>query len=889
MGERDFERELREAASGVAPGSSADLQPIALLRKLGVTLPPTLNIEESDLSIPPASLPGDTTAVQPAGAPAVKLDVWEAPEYVGFAPTLDVDDVGVEILPRPKRRDTRDRIGRYEVVGELGVGGMGRVVEVLDRDLGRRLAVKVVRNPGQLTEGRLARFVTEAQLTAQLEHPHIVPIHELGVTGEGELYYAMKKVQGDSLAQVLEARAASDAQTLRRWTLRRLLGAFAKICVAVGYAHRRGVIHRDLKPENIMLGEFGEVLLLDWGLARLVAGPTEDPRAGIWSVVDEAPISDDELLQSLEGSSDRLLTRDGAATGTPGYLSPEQARGIRAEIGPASDVWSLGAVLYEILTGTTPVKAESVVDYLRSVGTTPVEDPRDRAPDARIGEDLARICLTCLASDPRDRYPDGRAVGQAIEDWLEGARRRREAETRVREAGAHWTRFRELEGELEALDARLAGLAAVTRSWTPVAEKRELLSARADRERLQVERAQAFGASVDAGERALAHDPDNARARAFLARAWYHRMVEAERAGDRMEQLFNEQRVRQYDDGPLRALLAGDGAVSLVTNPAGARVTAQRYVPGELTLELGDPVDLGVTPLREVALPMGSWLLTLSAVGRPVVRYPVCLGRGEHWVATGQAVALPGALPKGFVYVPAGPARLGADDSEIASLAPGVVVLPGFAIAELPVTMGEWLAFLDALHAEDPELAWERVPRREAGLDGVAERYLQRPEPGEGYRLPETDADGDAWDPGYPVFAISADDAEAYCAWRTEVTGRTHRLPTEQEWEKAARGVDGRTFPWGEVPEATLCANREAWEGAPQPRPVGMCPDDVSPYGVRDVAGGVSEWTATGGERRAVRGGSWAGTLRQARLHGRFEEPASRCRTYLGLRPVLEL
>lgn len=854
--------------------SSDDLQPVALLRRLGVSLPPTLHAADIDASLPPhPSLPGSS---EPDSL-NLGLDVWPGGPDVGFAPTLDVDETGHTIEPIEDADGVLDgpteRIGRYDVVGELGAGGMGRVVEGVDRDLGRRLAIKVVRDPSRLTEARLARFVTEAQLTAQLEHPHIVPIHELGVTDDGRLYYAMKKVEGTSMADVLRLRADGEPAATRRWTRRKLLGAFVKVCLAAGYAHRRGVIHRDLKPENIMLGEFGEVLLLDWGLARLTEAR------------DLQAEPDEEITMPAGG---RPLTRDGAATGTPGYISPEQARGARSEIGPGSDVWSLGAVLYELLTGSTPIPGNNAFEYLRRIGTEEIEDPRDRRPDAHIGDELAGICLRCLAHDPADRYRDARELGQAVEDYLEGARRRREARARVREAGDHWSTFRTVRDRMESLETRTRVLERDVKTWTPIADKRDLLDARSELAALALERAHAFGAAVAAGERALAHDPNNAGARAFLARAWWTRMLEAEAQGDAAEQVFYRQRVEQYDDGPLRALLRGDGALSLATDPDGAEVVAEKWVEDGLLLTLPERRELGVTPLRKVALPMGSWRITLCHPDRPPVVYPVRIPRGGHWDAGVLPVPLPAAIPDRFAYVPAGPAPLGADESAIDSLPPGTRDLAGFFMGIDPVTVGEYIDFLNHLQQTDPEGAASRAPRREAGPDGVAAPYLPVPGEGEQWRLPDKDADGDEWHPRYPVFAISAHDAEAYAAWRTAVTGRLHRLPTEEEWEKAARGVDSRVFPWGSVAEATLCWNRDAQSGALQPQVVGACRHDVSPYGVRDVAGGMSDWIA-GGDRRAVRGGSWAGTLRQCRLAGRFEVPAHNCQTYLGFRLVLDL
>ncbi len=867
MADRDLNRELEQAVGDEGDG---DRQPLAILRRLGVSLPPTLQ-HDVDSALPS---PGESQEADAAGArlevPALGMDVWAGQDRMGFAPTLDIEDAGARTTGYLETVSSQEQIGRYVVVGELGSGGMGRVVEALDRDLGRRLAIKVVRDPGRLTEARLARFVAEAQLTAQLEHPHIVPVHELGVTDRGQLYYAMKKVDGVSLAEVLLRINAGDKQLSRRWNLRRLLGAFVKVCLAAGYAHRRGVVHRDLKPDNIMLGEFGEVLLLDWGLARLVSTPDE-------------PLDED-------GPARPDVTRDGAATGTPGYLSPEQARGERAAIGPPTDVWSLGSILYEILTGATPFPGRDPLAYLRRVVQEDAQDPRDRAPHRQIPADLAAICLRALDREPGARQPDGRDLAHEIEEWLEGARRRTEAMAHIEDAARWWEEFRAAREQTAAEEEHLAGLEAQTNTWTPVAEKTPLLAARKRRDALQLAAARAWGEAVVAGERALAHDPGNKRARGFLARAYWARMEEAELRGDSAEQALYELRVRAYDDGPLRALLRGDGAVSLTTDPPGAEVVAQRYEDDGLRLRLLDPQPLGRTPLVEVPLAQGSWRLRLRLPGRPEVPYPLHIPRGGHWDASAAPVPLPAEVPEGFCYVPGGPARVGAEAGTIDALKPHVASVDSFFAAEEPVMVGEYLAFLDALHARDPEQAWARVPRQGGGLSEDAERYLARPVDGR-YAVPEADAQGDTWDLRFPVFAISADDAEAYAAWRSEVTGRPHRLLTELEWEKAARGVDGRAFPWGNAREATFCWNRDAQAGRPQPQVLGTCADDVSPYGLRDVAGGVTEWTASArdDDHRICRGGSWASTLRQCELACRLTTDPQRVFTYLGFRLALDL
>ena len=245
-----------------------DASPLAVLKTLGIALPPTL------------------------------------PEPVGM------DDPSFGALPA----DDPVSLGRFQVLGELGRGGMGRVVEAWDPVMRRRAAVKLVIDPHSTSESQLARFAAEAQITGQLQHPNIVPVYEMGLTPEGELYFVMKKVEGRSLRHLLRALRGGDEATLQEWPPTRLLGAFVQLCQAMAYAHERGVLHRDLKPDNVMLGAFGEVLVMDWGVARLVGDAVE--------AVARAPLPALSLPHTM----------DGAAIGTPGFMSPEQARG--GDVGP---------------------------------------------------------------------------------------------------------------------------------------------------------------------------------------------------------------------------------------------------------------------------------------------------------------------------------------------------------------------------------------------------------------------------------------------------------------------------------------------------------------------------------------------------------------------------
>jgi serine/threonine-protein kinase len=557
-------------------------------------------------------------------------------------------------------------------------------------------------------------------------------------------------------------------------------------------------------------------------------------------------------------------------------MSPEQTRGRVSELSPATDVWSLGAILYLTLTGTLPHRATDFATLVQDTVSRPVQDPRARAPGRQIPDELAAVCARAPALDPRERYPDGAALGQAVDAFLEGARRREEARERLREGMEARSRHESLGAALADVERGIASLERQTRPFSPIAEKAPLFAARDEAAQLRVARATAFADLVGAGERALSHDPGNREARAFLAQAWWSRFAEAEARRDEADQAWTAARVRAYDDGPYAQLLGGAGSLRLDSEPRGAELLCQEVLRRGPVWTLGEPRILGRCPV-DVPLPMGSWLLTLRAPGLPDVRYPVHIGRGARW-APERPVFMPSAeqLGDGWVYVPAGPCAIGEPDAVIDSLEPGVREVEGFFVRRDPVKVRQYAEFLSEINKVDDDAAWARVPRREAGIEG------------ESYLPPAADADGDSWAPDLPVFSVSWHDATAYADWEARRSGLPVCLPTELWWEKAARGVDGRRYPWGETADCALAKLRESQAGKPRPEPVGAYPHDVSPYGVRDVAGGVSEWCRPPpGEQpplMPVRGGSWASSLVQARLCNRLGLDAGRVHSYLGFR-----
>ena len=507
-------------------------------------------------------------------------------------------------------QDLRWGVQRYVERAELGAGGMGRVTLRRDQQLDRDVALKELVGDRAL----VPRFLDEARLTARLQHPGVVAVHEVGELRDGRPFYTMEVVRGSSLAAALREET---------WSLRRLVGAFAQVCDTVAFAHSLGVVHRDLKPANVMLGRFGEVRVMDWGIAV-----------------------------ELDGTPRRY-----GRAGTPGYMAPEQDAD--APLDKRADVYALGVILAEILDATE----------------------RDASRGA-AQEALAGLAGECSATEPADRPPDASVVAQRVREWLDGQERRDRAEQTVAdarslaEAARAWRRNAEiLRAEateaLEPIPAH-AGLEAKVHAWRKEDEA----------ERLEVEAEVLETRFEQALRTALDHHAGFRPALDELARVYRQRLVSAEQRGEAREAARLATLLEHHDGGRHQAWLRGDGAVTLLTDPPGADVIAQPYVERDRRLVPGEPRSLGRTPLRGVDLPRGSWLLTIRHPACEAVRYPVFLERGEHWDgvppegSAPEPIALParGSLGEHDVYVPAGWFWAGGDAKALDPPAPPPVV-----------------------------------------------------------------------------------------------------------------------------------------------------------------------------------------------------------------------
>ncbi len=281
----------------------------------------------------------------------------------------------------------------YKMGHTIGRGGMGEVIAAHDQRIGRDVAIKRMRNPTPSKESTL-RFLREARIQARLDHPSIVPVHEMGVDENGRPFFTMKRIAGKTLAKLI-----ADGESLHR-----LLRAFTEVCLAIDFAHHRGVVHRDLKPANIICGGYGEVYVLDWGVARVLADPPDTEYGGSIQPLDETPDPEDS-------------TKSGALLGTPGYIPPEQIEGIPPA--PPADVYSLGCILFEILA-CEPLHPRGEPAIGRTL-STPQASPAKRRPDRGIPPELDRACFDSLANDPGER-PTARELADRVQAYLDGDR-----------------------------------------------------------------------------------------------------------------------------------------------------------------------------------------------------------------------------------------------------------------------------------------------------------------------------------------------------------------------------------------------------------------------------------------------------------------------------------
>lgn len=797
--------------------------------------------------------------------------------------------INIEDLKNALNLEHDNTIKRFSSIKTIGLGGIGSVLSGFESSLKRDIAIKILRPAYRSKKKFLNRFIREARATAQIEHPNIVPVHELGVMDELGVFFTMKKVEGENLRTVIQKLNDNDPEYLVKYTRNRLLEIFIAACNGVAFAHSKGIIHRDLKPANIMLGDFGEVLVMDWGLVKYI---------GDKSQLDEEQRVDIEAdIGGLGVQDDSMMTLDGSISGTPAFMAPEQASGRISEIDERSDLYSLGAILYTILTTKSSPFDEKLTtnEVLSHVVNNYFSPPRKRAPKLKIPKELEAICLKAMQRHKADRYSSVKDLIRDIHNFMENypvvaypvppitrlvklCRRHPlipsvlvvSIFTFLTATGMHYiessTRTTEFlrfadysinQGNVFLVRAKNTymniqdGLSREEDELHPNKEYK----LKEDFTKLVAEFNNQYDLAIEFLTRVEGLGLKHEQITSSLAKIFKNRLEFSIMTGNYNEtrKLIEMLRLRRrkafYDiienDNQLfdsvKMIIQGEGKLSVGSTPTDVNFTGYKienfsnFDPADC-----DSVFSGKTPLENKKLPQGSYILIFKKPDFPEIRYPVQIIRGK---AENIKLQIPAEIPDGMAYIPAGTISLNAQSGD-SQISRHTVFVPGFLMKKREVSFGEYLIF------------WKNLSNQTDRRKYMG-KYISENEDRSYMNL--WDKDGNLREPftlTMPVIGITGMAAKAYCAWLSEQTQIEYRLPTNYEWEKAALGVAGRNlgFNIGQN-NGWLAESRASVPKTPQQ----LNPDEVSIFGIYDTVGAVGEFTTIslpGTKGFQIRGGN---------------------------------
>jgi serine/threonine protein kinase len=492
--------------------------------------------------------------------------------HLTSAPMLELDPEDAGILPQ-------EREGRYEVQEQLGQGGMGNVLRVYDKSLRRDVAMKLLRDDLAERPEYINALRREARIIGGLEHPAIIPLHELGTRADGTTFYTMKLMPNRSLGDVLHQLKLGDQGTAEQFTLRRLVGVFAQLALGLEFAHTRGVVHRDLKPENVQLGDMGEVQITDWGIAKRM-GPA-------------------------------VPAAEGLVVGTPAYMSPEQAGGHDAEVDARSDIYALGVMLYEVLTLQRPYRGENSQQQLEATKNVVPLLPSQVARDRTVPPDLELLCMRMLEKRRERRPSSMREVWQALDGFLAGEQERERLKARAEQCYQKGLQvladYEALRQEREFVLEEERALHRDVRPWDTQEDKQRVWSLRHQLKMLDVLYAHAFSTASEMLRQAIDQVDGHPAAREKLIELYWHRHDEASQQGDDASRLFFAQQAHAL---ARQGAEKQTGIVHIRSQPQGALVYAIPFE--EIRGNISRPApqfELGATPIVGIELPLGPYVL----------------------------------------------------------------------------------------------------------------------------------------------------------------------------------------------------------------------------------------------------------------------------------------